>query len=317
MTGCAGILAGHAQRDSSAHGYDLMRVENEYKLNVPVGVAGDLWIFLQGAFGNDRLFLKKEDSTFRSTTATDHFTDQYFDNKRKQLLDAGNGIRYRSRLVLSDSTDRKNGRRLVQVKINHVNNKMLDRAEFKYRVDTARTDPASKDPLDLHPFLGLVAPEHRQPLILRLKEYGIAADSLFPTILIEQLRKRVYVFRGEQPFATLTIDSVTAKYQGEQRSFIELELELNEMNYTRSDSSGRADMERLNAMVKDTVMKAFPMLRQDQTPKYRKAYVALGIDGFAPTTEERTRLWPFAGGAIVIIIVALAARKRRKRASVG
>jgi hypothetical protein len=290
-------------------------VENEYKIDVPAGTADTLWAFLQRTFGNEHLFLRAFDTTFRSTTAMDRSLDQYFDDARMQLLRAGNGIRFRSRQVLSDTTDPKNGRRLVQVKINHMGANALDRGEFKYAVALAQPGIPNSGPLDRHPFLGLVAPEQRAAITTRLKGYGIAADSLLPTILIEQWRRRIYVERGGTPFATLTVDSVHAHFGRHATGFVELELELNEKRYTGSDSAQRLDMERLNALVKDTIMRAFPALHQDQTPKYRKAYDRLGLNGF--TRPRRMRdAWPLVGGgALTILLIVLAARRRRGRAS--
>lgn len=315
--GCSVLLLGAPQvfPQQDHPGYDLLRVENEYKIDVPAGTADTLWAFLRRTFGNEHLFLRSFDSTFRSTTATDRSVDRYFDDARMQLLLAGNGVRFRSRQVLSDTTDPKNGRRLIQVKINHVDAKALDRGEFKYAVALARPDPRNTDPLDRHPFLGLVAPEQRAAITARLKGYGIAADSLRPTILIEQWRRRIYVERGGAPFATLTVDSVQARFGRHATGFVELELELNEKRYTGSDTSERAYMERLNTLVKDTILRAFPALHQDQTPKYRKAYDRLGLNGF--TRPRRVRdAWPLVGGGVLtILLLVLAARRRRARAA--
>lgn len=315
--GCSVLFLGapHVFPQEGRSGYDLLRVENEYKIDVPAGTADTLWAFLQRTFGNEHLFLRAFDTTFRSTTAMDRSLDQYFDDARMQLLRAGNGIRFRSRQVLSDTTDPKNGRRLVQVKINHMGANALDRGEFKYAVALAQPGIPNSGPLDRHPFLGLVAPEQRAAITTRLKGYGIAADSLLPTILIEQWRRRIYVERGGTPFATLTVDSVHAHFGRHATGFVELELELNEKRYTGSDSAQRLDMERLNALVKDTIMRAFPALHQDQTPKYRKAYDRLGLNGF--TRPRRMRdAWPLVGGgALTILLLVLAARRRRARAA--
>lgn len=304
------VVSLHAQAQST--GYDLLRVENEYKIDVPAGEAGRLWNFLQRTFVNDPAFLRALDSTITARTATDRSTDQYFDNTRMQLLLDGNGVRHRSRLVLSDTTDLKNGRQLVQVKIDHVDDKTLDRAEFKYPVAQVPPDTVAPDRFDHHPFLGRVAREQRPSIMARLRSYGIAADSLFPTILIEQSRQRIYVDRGDTSFATVTLDSVRARFGERMATYVELELELNEKVYTASDPSARARMERFNAWMKDTIMHAFPMLHQDQTSKYRKAYDRMGLDGFGQ--DHRTRnAWPLVGGgALTIVITVLAARRRRR-----
>lgn len=299
----------------SAHGYALMRVENEYKLVVPDEVADPLWTWLEREFGPEHIFLRAYDSSFTSRTATDHMVDQYYDDDRRQLLNAGNGVRHRSRTVLTDPGDRKNGRQLMQVKINHVDNNALNRGEFKYRIDTVRTDSGAAE---RHPFLGMVAPMHRAAITATLKGYGIAADSLYPTILLDQIRRRIYVSRKGEPFATLTLDAVTARYEGKEHHSTELELELNEIGYTEGDSASRAEMERLNGMVKQRVMEHWPMLRQDQTPKYKKAYLALGLTAFtSPYSRDAGPNWPVIGGTSLVILLAIIAiikARSRKRA---
>lgn len=272
------LLAFHfcnAQEESSG-GFDALRIENEIKLTVPVELCDSVWEYLQSRFANDQRDLLKEiDRSFHFKMAIDSFTDQYFDDERFNLLDGKIGVRYRSRTLLTDPGGEKDGRELMQIKINDVGNGRLSRGEYKYEIEHYRKAEA---PLDYHPFLGRVKRKHRNDIVERLEEYNINALNLSPTVRITQIRKRIYIYRGYAPFSTLTLDNVKAEYNRKSATFSELELELNELRYTDSDSSARREMEKVNEIVKSDILSRFPSIHQDQTPKYNKAAQKLGID---------------------------------------
>src|SRR5690606_36027221 len=127
--------------------------------------------------------------------AIDIFVDQYYDNEEMDVLKQQYGVRHRYRETLSDEESDKNGRELLQVKINGIDGNELNRAEYKYEIQYYR--PPTKT-LDMHPFFYNIKRNQRQLLDVRLAEFNIVGKSLFPTIRIEQTRKRVYVsLRGE------------------------------------------------------------------------------------------------------------------------
>lgn len=267
-------LSAIAQSTGSASHNGLMRVENEYKLHVPDTLADPLWIWLVAEFGPEHCVLRERDSSFASKVATDRIVDQYFDDEKLRLLEVGNSVRLRSRQVLTDTLDRKHGRRLMQVKINRVDDNVLNRGEYKFKPDTLTADSAG-GPLERHPFFGLVLPSHRDSLRSILSRYGMMADSLRPTALIDQMRRRIYINRDIMPFATLSLDVVTGTMSGRWCTFTELELELNENGYTGSDSTERAAMERVNEFIKDHVVGRWPQVKQDQRPKYTKVHAGV------------------------------------------
>lgn len=299
----------------------LMRVENEYKLYVPDTLADAVWEWLVSEFGPGGSAMRSIDSGFTSKLATDRMVDQYFDNDRWQVLHNGNGVRLRSRQVLSDTTDRKHGRRLMQVKINRVDDNALNRGEYKFKTDTLTTDTASIDPRERHPFLGLVAPFHRDSILQVLRLYGVDGDSLHPTLLLDQVRRRIYIARDSVSFATLSLDEVTARFGDKHHSSHELELELNEIGYTEGDSTGRAEMERISALIKERVVGQWPILKQDQRPKYLKAWEAMQPRWVGGTPEaqraykRRIGLWSIGGGGAVVVLIAVLAIRRRKQRS--
>ncbi|MFZ1687652.1 MAG: hypothetical protein WAU70_09535 [Flavobacteriales bacterium] len=308
-------MGANAQTTESTGYHGLMRVENEYKLNVPDSLADAVWQWMVSEFGPDGPALRSLDSTFSSKVATDRMVDQYFDNDRWQLLHSGNGVRLRSRQVLSDPADRKNGRKLMQVKINNVDGNVLNRGEYKFKIDTLLTDTDSVDPRERHPFLGLVAPLHRDSLLATLHRYGVEGDSLHPTLLLDQLRRRVYVLRDAVPFATLSLDDVNARFGVKSYNSHELELELNEIRYTAADTNARAAMEQVNGDIMERVVRRWPTLKQDQTPKYKKAWIAMGLAPVAEVPERSRRpIWIVFGGAAVVLIAAIAAARRKRKA---
>ena len=300
-----------AQTEFNASGFGVMRIENEAKIAVPDQDVERLWTYLSSYIPSKDFILEKQDTAFSAKMAEDIFVDQYFDNEDMQLLKAQNGVRHRSRVVLTNANDRKNGRELMQIKISDIGDGELSRAEYKYPI--AHYDKLDH-PGDDHPFLGLVDRDSRDIIMKQLTEYKIDPYSLFPTILLEQNRRRVYILYAGQPFATATLDRVTGIYQDQTVHFTELELELNEINYTEADSAGRERMRHYNTLLQDDIAHNFPSLKQDQTPKYNKAFNRMKIDAYqAPPSKERFA-YTFMGilGGMILFIVILVIPRRRK-----
>lgn len=286
--------------------YDALRIENEIKLTVPTELSDSVWEYLTLKYDNANLYLKEIDSSFNCKMAVDSITDQYFDDGNLRLLNMNSGVRHRSRFVLTDKTNRKHGRELMQVKINNVGSSELNRGEYKYKI---KHYDNKEESIDYHPFLGIVHKNHRADITERLKEYEINAADLFPTIKITQIRKRIYVYKGAAPFATLTLDYVTASYDQEEKSFIELELELNEKGYTESNPLLRKEMEQVNETMKSDILKQFPSINQDQTPKYNKAATLIGLTEKTLTRASILTTIPIIywiiGGLFLLLIVLI------------
>jgi hypothetical protein len=287
----------------SDNGFDDLRIENEIKLAVPNAIADSVWQYLRTRYDNDNLFLKDFDNAFSTKAAEDLFVDRYYDNEQMQLLKQQLSVRHRTRYVLTDTTDIKHGLELLQIKTNDIGNNELNRGEFKYEIKYYGGKPDNA--IDGHPFFYNVAKAQREALAERLYQYGIDAFDLFPTIKIEQLRKRIYVSLEYQPFATMTLDFVTASFGGKSGRFTELELELNELNYTRADSATKARMEEINALIKKDLLTAFPSIQQDQTPKYNKAFMALGLKDFSYRPAFGLSEKQISVGLLLILILGL------------
>jgi CYTH domain len=286
-----------AQGEFDPGDYDALRIENEIKLVVPREIQDEVWTYLQKRYTPPSAFLAGIDSSLHAVFALDRFTDQYYDNADFQLVEMASGVRHRTRQVLTDAASRKNGRELMQIKINNIDQNDLNRGEYKYPVKHYK--PGGKVvEYDEHPMLGLVKRKNRAGIIEKLKENGIDALSLEPTILITQYRKRLYVYKDTSAFATITLDIDTANYLGDQALFTELEMELNEIAYTNGDTARRAKMEAINALFQEDLLQQFPAIHQDQTPKYSKAAAAFGIDPKNGKYGKRPFPWLLIGGIV-------------------
>ncbi len=127
------------------------------------------------------------------------------------------------------------------------------------------------DPGALHPFLQFLRKGDRATADLYLAPFGLKSEDLKPSIKVKQLRRRVYISEGYESFATITLDRVSYFYFPNP-TFVELELELNEIKYSEGTPEERERMEKINAQLKAEILAEFPDLKQDQTPKYNKTH---------------------------------------------
>ncbi len=304
----------YGQEDFSAEGSNVLRIENEVKLAVPESISVEVWNYLTTKYADENLPEIMSDDLFDSKIDEDLIVDQYYDNLDFQLLSGSNGIRHRKRFVIMDTASRKNGRELMQIKINNINSNEQSRGEYKYPVKYYDTN---KEKYDNLAFLGLISREYRESVVFLLNKHGIDATKLFPTIIVEQLRKRLYITKRDQPFLTITLDYVTSKYKDKECKFVELELELNEICYTESDSAVKAKMEGITNDIKTGLIEKFPSIKQDQTPKYNKSANYMGLD-INKIKESRVKWVKTTIIIVSICILAIVAflvltRKRRKK----
>lgn len=249
--------------------YNGARIENEYKFVLPDTLADSVWKYLCFNYSSGNLFLKKTSLDFYTVFSEESFTDTYYDNDDLALLKNENGIRYRVRQVLSDTSNRKNNRELMQIKISSIGNNNLERAEYKYPIVHYEKN---KEEYDSHPFLGLIKRSNRNEIKHKLKEFGIDALTLKPFIEVIQNRKRICINKGSSTVFGISLDSTSGKCNNRQAGFTELEVEINEIEYTKADSLTRKQMEIIIAEIKKDILKSFSSIKQDQTPKYNMAY---------------------------------------------
>jgi hypothetical protein len=255
-------------------GYDSARIENEYMLVVPPGKAEEVWQYLNARYNNEGAFMRNLGPDFNTKFSVEQFADDYFDDPELHVLEMQSGIRHRTRNITSDPSDRKNGRELIQMKLNRPGDQdALDRTEMKFPL--GQRNEIGKSPWASHPVIGLIEEKYQREFMDRVKERGIDPLSLRKTLTVKQRRRRAYVSYKGQAFITMTIDEAASQFWWKTARLNQLELELNEIGYTVASPAQRKYMKQVNdGFLKDLYAK-FPYLKQDQGPKYNKVYDGL------------------------------------------
>lgn len=323
---CLAATAGRSQEDPcgefTAHGDNIVRIEDEAKLRVPEEQVEQVWAWLVEHY-RDCSWLDRDGVHFTSTLGDESFADTYFDEPGLRMVDSNSGVRHRRRVVNSGSATRKDGRALLQIKLNREDPTGLARSEIKYKVDPPE-EARTQD--DLHPMIGLVARDERPALLQRFAEMGIDPYGMRPVLTVNQVRRRVYVADKGGAFATLTLDQCTVNDFGADLHWTEIELELNEIRYTEVDAAKRKWMKGVQQTLQDDLLAKFPGIVQDQTPKYTKAFVGLEAATWMPLrTMIRWRLSPaemmgaiYGGAALGFAALAFTLRwVLRRRAAVA
>lgn len=252
----------------SAHGYDTLRIEEEDKLWVPLEIEDQVWEFLNQRFIADADYLHSLDPDFQTRHSTEAFSDTYYDTPTMQLYDLQSSCRHRTRFNLTNDADRKNGRELMQLKLNHVSDKNpLMRGELKYEI---RYPKQIEEPEDAHPMLGIVKPSHRELIKARLSAIGVDALALRPVVTVNDTRRRIYFDKHGVTTFSITLDHVTSNVWWASSKFCEIEPELNEIVFTEADAATRASMEAMLTKVVGEIHARFPAVERNLTPKYNK-----------------------------------------------
>jgi hypothetical protein len=249
---------------------DAVRLESEYKLDVPAEIAAELWIYLQQHFTTEKV--SAWDSRLTTSKSEELFIDTYFDNDEKVMLANEVGVRFRQRYF-----DGELAKELIQIKLPSGDSTGVARTEQKYEY---YKEKKKSDRKAMHAFWQYVRPKDRADVNLLLAPYRLQGDDLKPSIKMEQLRQRIYFQQDGEALITITLDNA-AYYYFPYPTFTELEMELNEIRYTNSDAKERLRMETLNTKLKEELMKTFPQLVQDQTPKYNKMHALVSSSWLA------------------------------------
>lgn len=292
----------------SAHGFDTLRIEEEDKLWVPLEIEEQVWEFLNARFIADKDFLRTLDPDFVTRNSTEAFRDEYFDTPQLELYGQQSGCRHRSRFNLTNDADRKSGRELMQLKLNHVDAKNpLMRGELKYEI---RYPTQIETPEDSHPMLGIVKPSQRDAIKQRLAEVGVDATSVRPVVTVNDTRRRIYFDKKGQTTFSITLDHVTSRVWWASTTFCEIEPELNEIAFTEADAPTRARMEAMLTQVVGEICTKFPVIHRNLTPKYNKTFDA--IEAKLPflrflVRHDLTSSGVMVGSAAGLVVVCVAA----------
>ncbi len=230
-----------------------MRLENEFKIAVPAHLESEVWTFIQGELVNDEPGLTTEISE-------EVFIDTYYDGTDLQLAGAQSGLRYRKRFV-ADTLNKE----LIQLKISDPDQDLV-RGEIKYDVLKKK----SVNDFERHGILKRISVDDQEDLAFNMVPYGIHPRDTDEKVKLIQIRRRVYISDGPMSsLATLTLDRVSS-LKFPFHSFIEMEIELNEIRFTNAEKDERDRLQEFNDEIQSRLMNRFPELRVDQTPKYNK-----------------------------------------------
>ncbi len=260
----------HVYSNEYAGDYNVMRIENEDKLVVPREKTKEVWNYMVKKLVNDKSYLKSLDSGFESYCYDELFIDIYFDSPALQMLKKKSGIRYRTRWNLDNPDHKKSGRRLLQVKINDIDGNELNRGELKFKIDPS-DNPNTRD--ELHPVIGLIDKPLRGDFNQRMTEIGVDPYSLKEILKLKQLRHSLYITLNGKAFMSIRLDEVSSKkFWFIKWEHVELEPELNEVPYTEAAPEERERMEEISKKIVADILKEFPEIKRDLTPKYNKAF---------------------------------------------
>jgi hypothetical protein len=250
---------------------DGTRIEYEVKLRVPLEEMEAVWVWLQMRYA-DPSWLNVDGYVFQASFGDEDFTDTYFDTPDLRLLEREGGVRHRVRVVHTGPADSKDGRELLQVKLDRGDIAGVARSEIKF--DVARPgDGSAVD--EAHPLLSLVRKRQREEFATVFSSLRVNPYDMYPVLTITQNRRRIYLSDQDGAFATLTLDLCATNDWGVNLRWSEVELELNEIRYTEADGANRERMERVVALVQADLLAIFPNIVPDQTPKYNTAFTSI------------------------------------------
>lgn len=276
---------------------DDVRIEYEVKLNVPLDQIDEVWAWLQTRYA-DTSWLDQNGYIFQAAFGDEGFTDTYFDTPDLQMLKGQNGVRHRARVVHSGPAERKDGRQLLQLKLNRDHAAGLARSEIKFQVPTTGNDPALDN---THPLLSLIKRDEREEFEAAFRALDLNPYVMRPILTLEQHRRRIYLSDQEGAFATLTLDLCATSSWGVNLKWAEAELELDENRYTAADATERQQMEQVIEKIQTDVQAAFPAIEQSQTPKYNTAFTAIEATTWLPL--RRLIQWQMSAADFIIIVM--------------
>jgi hypothetical protein len=246
-----------------------LRIENEAKLVVPQDQIEIVWTYLLNELVTDQTYIKSLDAGFNSYWYDEVFTDEYFDTPDLYLLAHESSIRHRLRFNLTDPEAEKNGRELVQIKINDISSNDQSRGELKFDI---RDDGKTDDTDDLQPLIGLIKDSDRDDFKDVMSQINVDPYELQKILTLQQHRRSIYITYNGDPFMSIRFDEVTSKMLWANYSHCEIEIELNEIPYTEGDEVQRESMESVKQEIMSHILQEFPDIALDLTPKYNKAF---------------------------------------------
>lgn len=258
-----------------------IRIEYEIKLRLPLEQIDDVWDWLLVRY-KDFSWLNGEGYLFSGEFGDEDFTDTYFDTSDLTILAENNGVRHRMRTVNSGPASEKDGRQLIQIKLDRGDATGAARSEIKFNVSMGDDRKGANDS---HPLVGLVKTNEVGKFKTTFYTHNIDPYKLRSVLTLNQNRRRIYLSDQNGAFATLTLDLVSTKSWGTNLKWADLELELNEIRYTEANPEIRQKMERIIEKIQGEILQAFPMIIPNQTPKYNTAFTSIEEESWLPLRQ--------------------------------
>ncbi len=278
-----------------------LRKESELKLDIPPETYKKVWNYFELIFKNNSKYIQSLKGNVETSFSTEKFVDEYFDNSNADFYRNEHGLRYRQRFFPDEPHHPKNGRRLIQVKLSSQNKESIVRSEVKYDA----MEPLVQDSfLNQHELFSHLFPTDQQSLMKFLKGIGYEPLDFRSVINLTQMRRRVYFKKDKMPFLTLTLDEVEVMKRGKKKKFYEMEIEVDENLYTGSTVEQRKSLEEIASKIKSDLLVKFSDIKQDQTPKYNKAFLLF---------EKENLKTPGSKKGLIILIATIFVIAFRKR----
>lgn len=284
-------LGGLRAQDGENEAGSGMRLENELKIPIPDAMVDEVWKYVQARYAGDEALWG---SALQTAVSVELFVDTYYDTPEKKFLENQNGLRHRWRKFPNGDI-----KELVQIKLTQAQGNST-RGELKFGV---RPEREPRDAMDNHPLMLMMDKSDRPNFIRDLAALGVDVNSVNQTLVLTQNRHRVYIKEAAsgKSLATVTLDHMEGRIGWLKHKGVEMELELNEINYTEGTEEQQRRMEAFNDAILADLLTKFPALKVDLTPKYNKSHELL-----ARLHPVQYRLATNMGAAVLVGLAALA-----------
>ncbi|OGR59048.1 MAG: hypothetical protein A2X36_16755 [Elusimicrobia bacterium GWA2_69_24] len=250
------------------------RIDKDIKLVVPAGQVEPVRAYISERYRDAGVLRRFGGPGASQESASEDFTDVYYDTPGLALLDKDVEVRHRRRYTGEDV--RYKVKEWVQVKVPTPETGAPQEIKYKVKNRVAgEVAPYGSEPV--YPFLAMLKSADRGaasaafPALL-----GVAPADLVPVVVVRQHRDRVYIQDPEGPVFTVSVDRVTARKLWARVDFCEVEIEINELRYARRSSAAEnIRLARLQREIADDLLGRFPALRLEQAPRYQKVYRGL------------------------------------------
>ena len=290
--------------------FDALRLENDTTLDVPLEQGETLWEWLKVNFKEG---WRSERTTLHTRSDVEQFGDTYFDVPERALIKQFAGLRHRRRFYPNGEV-----KELIQLKsFNGAASGLIDevkqlRGEVKFELKDSTVFPGEEGDYDAERLLSLLKKSHIPLLAARLSDLGVNINRVVPLITLKQERRRIYFKEGDRDAFTVTLDIASSKKLWLKARFIQLDIEINEISFTKADIIERQRMLDIQQELLDKIQGAFPDVVRNQTPKVVtmiKKYEEQGL--LAALVIRFGELFFLLSALLLLILVLILLRIRR------